>query len=78
MAARQALEPVVLKRGPMTVITKTEALTIIRRAYGPLYAESVADRLPDRIDLDSEADNQRLLELGLTRGGLISALGGEL
>jgi hypothetical protein len=62
----------------MTVITKTEALTIIRRAYGPAHAESVAARLPDMIDLDSEADNGLLLELGLTRGGLFSALGGEL
>ena len=62
----------------MTVITKTEALMIIRRAYGPDHAEAVADRLPDRLDLDSEADNQILLELGLTRGGLFSALGGEL
>jgi hypothetical protein len=62
----------------MTVITKTEALTIIRHAYGPLYADSVSNRLPDRIDLDNEADQQLLLELGLTRGGLFSALGGEL
>jgi hypothetical protein len=62
----------------MTVITKTEALTIIRRAYGPVHAESLADRLPDRIDLDSEADNRLLLELGLTRDALFSALGGEL
>ena len=62
----------------MTVITRTEALTIIRRAYGPAHAEAVADRLPERIDLDSEADNQLLLKLGLTRGGFFSALGGEL
>jgi hypothetical protein len=62
----------------MTVITKTDALRIIRRAYGPLHAESVADRLPDRIDLDDDGDIQLLFELGLTRGGLFSALGGEL
>jgi hypothetical protein len=60
------------------LLTKTEALTIIRRAYGPSHAESLADRLPDRIDLDDEADVELLLELGLTRDGLVGALGGEL
>lgn len=62
----------------MTVLTKTEALTIIRRAYGPSRAESVADRLPDRIDVDNEADIELLFALGLTRDGLFGALGGEL
>ena len=62
----------------MTVLTRTEALAIIRRAYGPLHAESLADRLPDRIDLDKEADIELLFDLGLTRDGLFGALGGEL
>jgi hypothetical protein len=62
----------------MTVITKTDALRIIGRAYGARRAESLADRLPDRIDLDNEADIELLFELGLTRDGLFSALGGEL
>ena len=62
----------------MSVITKTEALRIISRAYGPQRAESLADRLPDRIDLDDEADRELLFELGLTRDGLFDALGGEL
>jgi hypothetical protein len=62
----------------MTVITKADALSIIRRAYGPLRAESLSDRLPDRIDFDNEADVELLFELGLTRDGLIDALGGEL
>ena len=60
------------------LLTKTETLTIIGRAYGPSHAESLADRLPDRIDLDDEADVELLLELGLTRDGLVGALGGEL
>jgi hypothetical protein len=62
----------------MTVITKTHALRIIRRAYGPDHAESLAERLPDRIDLDNAADTELLFELGLTRDRLFSALGGEL
>jgi hypothetical protein len=62
----------------MTVLTKTEALSIIRRAYGPIEAESLAARLPDRIDLDSEADLALLFTLGLTRDRLFAAFGGEL
>jgi hypothetical protein len=62
----------------MNVITKIDALRIIHRAYGPRYAESLADRLPERIDFDNEADIELLFELGLTRDGLASALGGEL
>ena len=61
----------------MTVLTRSDALAIIRRAYGPVYAESLVDRLPDRIDLDDDADSRILSELGLTRDGLFSALGGE-
>jgi hypothetical protein len=60
------------------LLTKTEALTIIRRAHGPDHAESLADRLPDRIDLDDEVDVELLFQLGLTRDGLIGALGSEL
>jgi hypothetical protein len=62
----------------MTVVTKTDALEIIGRAYGPLHAKSLADRLPDQIDLDNEADLKLLFELGLTRDRLFTALGGEL
>jgi hypothetical protein len=62
----------------MAVITKTHALRVIRRAYGPDYAESVADQLPERIDLDDAADTARLFRLGLTPDRLFSALGGEL
>ena len=62
----------------MNHITKADALSIIRRAYGPLRAESLADRLPDRIDVDNEADIELLFELGLSRDGLFDALGGDL
>ncbi|MCO8269939.1 hypothetical protein M1L60_04955 [Actinoplanes sp. TRM 88003] len=61
----------------MAVITKTHALTVLRRAYGPDYAESVKGRLPDRIDLDEPKDTAMLYELGLTPDRLVSALGGE-
>jgi hypothetical protein len=60
------------------LLTKAEALSIIRRAYGPSHAESLADRMPDQIDLDDEADVTLLFDLGLTRDGLFGALGGEL
>ncbi|MFC6157290.1 hypothetical protein ACFWUU_15380 [Kribbella sp. NPDC058693] len=59
-------------------MTKAEALAIIRRAYGPDVAESVADRLPEQIDPDDDADAELLASLGLTRDGLANALGGEL
>ena len=62
----------------MNIITKTDALKVIRRAYGPDQAESLAGRLPDRIDLDNAADTELLFELGLTPDRLFSALGGEL
>ncbi|MBL7259218.1 hypothetical protein [Paractinoplanes lichenicola] len=61
----------------MSVITKTHALTVIRRAYGPDYAESVREKLPDRLDLEDPADTKILYDLGLTPDRLISALGGE-
>ena len=62
----------------MTVLTKTDVLRIVGRAYGPLRAEAVADHLPDQIDLDDQADIQLLFELGLNRDDLFSALGAEL
>ncbi|MEV5714589.1 hypothetical protein AB0L41_11870 [Amycolatopsis mediterranei] len=62
----------------MTVLTKAEALKVLRRAYGPDRAKSLAGRLPDRIDLDSDADTRLLAELGVTRDGLFDALGAEL
>jgi hypothetical protein len=62
----------------LTVITKTHALKVIRRAYGPDHAESLAQQLPDRIDLDNVADTKLLAELGLTPDRLFNALGAEL
>ena len=62
----------------MTVITKAHALQVIRRVYGPEQAEPLAQRLPDRIDLDNPADTRLLFELGLTRDRLFSELGAEL
>lgn len=62
----------------MTVITKTEALRVVRRAYGSERAESLAARLPDRIDLDDAANATLLSELGLSRDALFNALGAEL
>jgi hypothetical protein len=41
-------------------------------------ADSIAAQLPDRIDPDNDADAEFLLSLGLTRDGLVDALGGEL
>ena len=62
----------------MAVMTKAEALAIIRRAYGPGVADSLEDRLPDRIDPENDADAEFLATLGLTRDGLANAMGGEL
>jgi hypothetical protein len=62
----------------MAVLTKAEALAIIRRAYGPDFAQSVEDRLPDQIDPEDDADAAFLATLGLTRDGLANAMGGEL
>lgn len=62
----------------MTVVTKDRALQIIRRAYGPDVAETLADRLPESIDLEKSADIALLARLGLNRERMISALGGEL
>jgi hypothetical protein len=62
----------------MNVITKSTALRVIGRAYGPERAEVLAERLPDRIDLDDPADIHMLDELGLTRDELFNSLGAEL
>jgi hypothetical protein len=62
----------------MTVITKTQALKVIRSAYGPDHADSVAERLPDRIDLNNPADTRLLADLGVTPDGLYEAFGAEL
>ena len=61
----------------MAAYTKPQALGIIRRAFGPDVAMSLADRLPDRIDPDDAADAELLFELGLSRGRLLDALGGD-
>jgi hypothetical protein len=62
----------------MAMLTKAEALVIIRRAYGPDLADSVAGKLPEQFDPDDDADAEMLGSLGLTRDGLADALGGEL
>lgn len=62
----------------MAILKKAEALTIIRRAYGPDVADSIAGKLPDQIDPDNDADAALLFRLGVTREGLAEALGGEL
>jgi hypothetical protein len=61
----------------MTVIRKTQALVVIRRAFGPDVAEDLAERLPERIDLEDPADHALLFRLGLTRERLFEALGAE-
>ncbi|WP_127505903.1 hypothetical protein [Actinoplanes solisilvae] len=61
----------------MTVVNKTHMLNVVRRAYGPDFAESVRDKLPDHLDLAKPEDMARLAELGLTPEGLVGALGGE-
>ena len=62
----------------MTAVTKTHALRVIRRAYGPERAEALAERLPERIDLDNAAHARLLSELGLAPDRLFNALGAEL
>ena len=62
----------------MTAVTKTHALQVIRRAYGPDHADSLAGRLPDRIDLENAAHTRMLSELGLTPDRLFDELGAEL
>jgi hypothetical protein len=60
------------------ILTRTQALAIIRRAYGPDVAESLADRLPKHLDLDHPPHAELLRRLGVTRDGLFNALGAEL
>lgn len=62
----------------MAGLPKARVLQIVRRAYGPEVAESLADQLPEQLDLENTADIALLARLGLTRERLISALGGEL
>jgi hypothetical protein len=62
----------------MSILTKTHVLAVARRAYGADYAESVAARLPEQLDLDNAADTELLFRLGLTPDRLVSALGAEL
>jgi hypothetical protein len=62
----------------MAVITKTHALRVLRRAYGPGHADALAADLPERLDLANPADTALLHRLGLTPDRLADALGGEL
>jgi len=62
----------------MTAVSKATALGVLRRAYGPDHAESLARRLPDRIDLDNAAHTRLLSDLGLSPDSLFNALGAEL
>jgi hypothetical protein len=62
----------------MFQLTRAQALRVIRRAYGPDVADSLAEQLPTRIDLDAAADAELLFRLGLSRDRLFSALGAEL
>lgn len=62
----------------MPVMTREHLMAVISRAYGPDLAQSLADRLPERVDLDDPADRELLGRLGLTRDRLISRLGGEI
>jgi len=62
----------------MAQLTKRQALDVIRRAYGPDVATSLAKHLPDHVDLEDAAHQQLLARLGVTRDRLFNALGGEL
>jgi hypothetical protein len=62
----------------MAVISKDDALRVIRRAFGPDHAASLAERLPERIDLDNPTDVRKMSELGVTRDRMFDALGAEL
>ena len=44
----------------MTMLTKTQALGVIRRAYGPDMAESLEEHLPNQIDTEDPADHKLL------------------
>jgi hypothetical protein len=62
----------------MKIITKAHALRVLRRAYGPEHAESVAEQLPEQFDMENPADAALLFRLGLTPDRLASQLGGEI
>jgi hypothetical protein len=62
----------------MTTLTRTHVLRVARRAYGPDFAESVAEQLPERLDLENPADADLLFRLGLTPDRLFNALGAEM
>jgi hypothetical protein len=62
----------------MTILTRAHLLIVARRAYGADYAQSLTERLPERLDLDVAADVELLFRLGLTPDRLASALGAEL
>ncbi|MEV4346800.1 hypothetical protein AB0J83_20270 [Actinoplanes sp. NPDC049596] len=51
---------------------------VLTRVYGPDHAQSLVDRIPERLDLEDPADSKILFELGLTPDRLAEALGGEL
>jgi RNA polymerase sigma factor (sigma-70 family) len=75
---RRARRPSSRIEWPMIVITKTHVLRVVRRVYGPDHAASLAERLPERMDLERPADARLLSELGLTPDRLFSDLGAEL
>jgi hypothetical protein len=75
---RHSATPRTREEAPMAIFTKTHVLTIARRAYGADYAETLTERLPERLDLDNDADTELLFQLGLTPDRLASALGAEL
>ena len=62
----------------LAVLTRAQALAILRRAYGPEIVESLAGDLPDSIDLEDAADIELLSRLGISRDRLVNALGGEM
>jgi hypothetical protein len=61
----------------MTVLTKPQVIAVIRRAR-PLVAASLAEQLPETLDLDDPQHLDLLFRLGLSRDQLFSDLGGEL
>ena len=62
----------------MTVLTKPQVIAVIRRARGPVVAASLAEQLPETLDLDDPQHLDLLFRLGLSRDQLFSDLGGEL
>jgi hypothetical protein len=62
----------------VTVIAKIQALQMIRRAYGPDVAASLANTLPDQVDLDDARQAEPLSHVGVTLERLFNALGAAL